>query len=163
LTLYRVHERISIEHPTGDTTALDHWSLEYYDIRLESIDTSAGYKMRNRRHSALDLCGYIGAQPLCFLCFFAKPQRRPVRQDNTSWRFLPRNPRRNAERKGQEPGHQGHRPPRKAKGKRNPQPATLTAPFKKEPNDTKRLAKYTFLQYNVSAIQRHVKIKECSA
>ncbi|MCL2842068.1 MAG: hypothetical protein FWE28_01195 [Oscillospiraceae bacterium] len=60
-----IHKHSSIAHPTGDTTALDHWSSEYYNIRLESISTSAEYKERNRRHSALDLCGYIGAQPLC--------------------------------------------------------------------------------------------------
>ncbi|MCL2843435.1 MAG: hypothetical protein FWE28_08250 [Oscillospiraceae bacterium] len=45
----------------GGTTALDHWGFKYYYIRPEGFGTSAGYKMRNRRHSALDLCGYIGA------------------------------------------------------------------------------------------------------
>ncbi|MCL2842108.1 MAG: hypothetical protein FWE28_01395 [Oscillospiraceae bacterium] len=75
-----IFEHISIEHQAGGVTALDHWSFEYYYIWREGFCISTEYKVQNRRHSALDLGGYIGAQPLCFLCFFAKRQRRPARQ-----------------------------------------------------------------------------------
>ncbi|MCL2843410.1 MAG: hypothetical protein FWE28_08115 [Oscillospiraceae bacterium] len=52
-----VFEHISIEHPTGGPTALDHWGFEYDYIWREGFCTSAGYKVQNRRHSALDLGG----------------------------------------------------------------------------------------------------------
>ncbi|MCL2842887.1 MAG: hypothetical protein FWE28_05390 [Oscillospiraceae bacterium] len=56
-----IHEHSSIEHHTSTTTALDHWDFEHYYIWLESISISAEHKIRNRRHSALDLCGFLGA------------------------------------------------------------------------------------------------------
>ncbi|MCL2842692.1 MAG: hypothetical protein FWE28_04400 [Oscillospiraceae bacterium] len=52
-----IHEHISIVHHSGNTTALDHWSFEYYYIWREGFGTRAEYKVRNRRHSALDLAG----------------------------------------------------------------------------------------------------------
>ncbi|MCL2842237.1 MAG: hypothetical protein FWE28_02055 [Oscillospiraceae bacterium] len=50
-------ERISIAHPPGGIIALDHWGFEYYYIWREGFCTSTEYKVRNRRHSALDLAG----------------------------------------------------------------------------------------------------------
>ncbi|MCL2843748.1 MAG: hypothetical protein FWE28_09910 [Oscillospiraceae bacterium] len=128
-----IFERSAIAHPTGTTTALDHWSFEYYDIRLEGFGTSTGYEVRNRRHSALDLSGYIGAQPLCFLCFFAKRQRRPARQGMTSWREPPRNLRRNAERKGQGPERTRAHPLQRARKRAGSPRAT----FSKKTNENK--------------------------
>ena len=37
------------------TTALDHWFFDAYNIWLKGTGNSAGFKMRNRRHLALDL------------------------------------------------------------------------------------------------------------
>jgi len=62
---------ISTKKPNQKPTALDHWFFDAYNFRLKSSGNSTEFKMRNRRHLALDpapsldldllLGGFLGA------------------------------------------------------------------------------------------------------
>ncbi|MCL2842859.1 MAG: hypothetical protein FWE28_05245 [Oscillospiraceae bacterium] len=107
-----MYECISIAHPTGGPTALDHWSFEYDYIRREGFGTSTEYKVQNRRHSALDLSRFLGAQPISrlFVSFWrSKKKARPAGHSKPlacAKKPSAATPNRN----GQEPGRTGARP-----------------------------------------------------
>ena len=49
-----IFEFLTIEHHATGATALDHWFFEHYNFWLKGSGVSAEFKMRNRRHLALD-------------------------------------------------------------------------------------------------------------